>query len=105
MLFVYNEDRIYRKRGNEMKWERIPLGPLQTNAYVLVHENGTCLIFDPGSEGEKLIKHILENRWTPLAVLLTHAHFDHIGAVDDVRNQWSIPVYVHKKNNIGSQIQ
>ncbi|KFZ43169.1 MBL fold metallo-hydrolase [Anoxybacillus flavithermus] len=80
-----------------MKWERIPLGPLQTNAYVLVHENGTCLIFDPGSEGEKLIQHIEANGWTPLAVLLTHAHFDHIGAVDDVRNHWSIPVYVHKK--------
>ncbi|MCX8001507.1 MAG: MBL fold metallo-hydrolase [Anoxybacillus mongoliensis] len=80
-----------------MKWKRIPLGPLQTNAYVLAHENGTCLIFDPGSEGRKLIQHIEENGWTPLAVLLTHAHFDHIGAVDDVRNHWSIPVYVHKK--------
>ncbi|MBB5354474.1 glyoxylase-like metal-dependent hydrolase (beta-lactamase superfamily II) [Anoxybacillus mongoliensis] len=80
-----------------MKWKRIPLGPLQTNAYVLAHENGTCLIFDPGSEGRKLIQYIEENGWTPLAVLLTHAHFDHIGAVDDVRNHWSIPVYVHKK--------
>ncbi|SFA42084.1 Glyoxylase, beta-lactamase superfamily II [Anoxybacillus pushchinoensis] len=80
-----------------MKWNRIPLGPLQTNAYVLVHEDQTCLVFDPGDEGEKLIEYITANGWTPLAVLLTHAHFDHIGAVDDIRKRWSIPVYVHKQ--------
>lgn len=84
-----------------MKWERIPLGPLQTNAYVLVHENGTCLIFDPGSEGEKLIHYIETNGWTPLAVLLTHAHFDHIGAVDDVKNKYPFLCMYIKKNNIG----
>jgi hydroxyacylglutathione hydrolase len=79
-----------------VKWERIPLGSLQTNAYVLVHPNDTCLIFDPGSEGEKLVSYISSQGWKPLAVLLTHAHFDHIGAVDDVRKRWNVPVYVHK---------
>jgi hydroxyacylglutathione hydrolase len=79
-----------------VRWERIPLGSLQTNAYVLVHPNDTCLIFDPGSDGEKLVSHISSRGWKPLAVLLTHAHFDHIGAVDDVRQRWNVPVYVHK---------
>jgi hydroxyacylglutathione hydrolase len=79
-----------------MKWERIPLGPLQTNAYILSHSNGTCIIFDPGSEGSELVNYIEKQGLTPLAILLTHAHFDHIGAVDDVRNKWNVPVYIHQ---------
>ncbi|BCE07454.1 MULTISPECIES: MBL fold metallo-hydrolase [Bacillus] len=79
-----------------MKWRRMPLGPIQTNAYILSHDDGTCLIIDPGSESGKLDAYIKENGLKPLAVLLTHAHFDHIGAVDNVRKEWNIPVYVHK---------
>ncbi|WP_028399204.1 MBL fold metallo-hydrolase [Ectobacillus panaciterrae] len=78
-----------------MKWTQLPLGPLQTNAYILHNEKQECIIFDPGNEGEKLISHLQQHGLQPLAVLLTHAHFDHIGAVDDVRETYSIPVYVH----------
>lgn len=80
-----------------MKWERIPLGPLQTNAYLLSNSNNECIIFDPGSEGEKLIHRIEQKELTPLAILLTHAHFDHIGAVDEVRDRFNVPVYIHEK--------
>ncbi|WP_243290547.1 MBL fold metallo-hydrolase [Bacillus sp. FJAT-47783] len=80
-----------------MKWERIPLGPLQTNAYLLSNSNNECIIFDPGSEGEKLIHIIEQKKLSPIAILLTHAHFDHIGAVDGVRERFNIPVYVHEK--------
>lgn len=79
-----------------MKWEQIPLGPLQTNSYILSNDSRECLVFDPGSEGGKLNKHLENNGLTPLAILLTHAHFDHIGAVDEVRDKWNIPVYIHK---------
>ncbi|MFN2745345.1 MULTISPECIES: MBL fold metallo-hydrolase [Bacillus] len=79
-----------------MKWRRMPLGPIQTNAYILAKEDGACLIFDPGSEAGKLNEYIKEKGLKPLAVLLTHAHFDHIGAVDKVRKEWDIPVYVHQ---------
>lgn len=79
-----------------MEWSQIPLGPLQTNCYVLSLENNTCLIFDPGEESEKLISFIQQKQLKPLAIILTHAHFDHIGAVDDIRGEYSIPVYVNK---------
>jgi len=79
-----------------MNWIRIPLGPLQTNAYILINEQNECLIFDPGSEGEKLVTKIEELKLKPLAILLTHAHFDHIGAVDIVREHFQVPVYIHE---------
>ncbi|NPC93302.1 MBL fold metallo-hydrolase [Bacillus sp. WMMC1349] len=79
-----------------MNWVRMPLGPIQTNAYILSNDEKFCLIFDPGSEAIKLNTYIKEKNLKPLAILLTHAHFDHIGAVDKVRKEWDIPVYVHK---------
>ena len=78
-----------------MKWIQMPLGPLQTNAYILKNDQNECVIFDPGHEGEKLVTYLQEEQLKPLAVLLTHAHFDHIGAVDAVREAFHIPVYVH----------
>ncbi|MEH7376395.1 MULTISPECIES: MBL fold metallo-hydrolase [Bacillaceae] len=80
-----------------MKWQQIPLGALQTNCYIVENSDRSCLIIDPGSEGKKLI-HLLNNRkLKPLAIFLTHAHFDHIGGVDEVRDFYKIPVYLHKQ--------
>ncbi|KUP34293.1 MBL fold metallo-hydrolase [Bacillus halotolerans] len=78
-----------------MKWRRMPVGPIQANAYFLISDD-QCLIFDPGGEGDKINQYIKEKGLTPLAILLTHAHFDHIGALDDVRDRWGIPVYLHQ---------
>lgn len=80
-----------------MNWEQLPLGPLQTNCYILANSDKKCLIVDPGEEGKKLINHLEKRKLTPQAILLTHAHFDHIGAVDDVRDHYNIPVYLHEK--------
>lgn len=80
-----------------VEWKQIPLGPLQTNAYVLYNENKDAVIFDPGGEGEKLNRWLKSEGLIPIAILLTHAHFDHIGAVDEVREIWGIPVYIHNK--------
>lgn len=79
-----------------MECKQIPLGPLQTNCYLL-KKGETCLVIDPGDEGQKLIKIIDELNAKPQAILLTHAHFDHIGAVDPIREHYKIPVYVHEK--------
>lgn len=78
-----------------MKWSQIPLGVLQTNCYIVENQDKSCLIFDPGSEGKKLIKWLTKRELKPVAILLTHAHFDHIGAVDEVRDFYKIPVFIH----------
>ncbi|WP_394232943.1 MBL fold metallo-hydrolase [Niallia oryzisoli] len=78
-----------------MEWIQLPLGQMQTNCYVLIKEDSTCLIIDPGSEGERLIGFLRERNLKPEAIVLTHAHFDHIGAVDSIRDEYQIPAYVH----------
>lgn len=87
------------ERKSFMKYIQMPLGPLQTNCYILQDDDNNCIIFDPGEESSKLIAFIKEKKLKPLAVLLTHAHFDHIGALDDVRDAFQIPAYIHEKEN------
>lgn len=80
-----------------LKWNQIPLGPLQTNCYLVNDKDGSCLVVDPGAEPQKLISIIEEHNLKPICILLTHAHFDHIGAVDGIREEYQIPVYIHVK--------
>jgi glyoxylase-like metal-dependent hydrolase (beta-lactamase superfamily II) len=79
-----------------MEWKQVPLGTMQTNCYVLKKEDSSCLIIDPGSEGEKLIQYLQQEELNPVAVVLTHAHYDHIGAIDTIREEYHIPVYLHE---------
>lgn len=72
------------------------LGPVQTNCYIVSNEEKKCIIFDPGEEGERIVKEVQKAGLTPVAVFLTHAHFDHIGAVDYVCEKFEIPHYIHE---------
>ncbi len=73
------------------------LGPVQTNCYIVSNKNKECLIFDPGEEADRIIKAIRSHNLKPLAIFLTHAHFDHIGAVDAVRKAFNVPLWIHEK--------
>lgn len=76
--------------------ETIPLGFLATNCYVIQDtDNGQALIIDPGSEGERLLGLIEKMGVTPVAILLTHAHVDHIGAVGALVQKYGIDVFLH----------
>lgn len=77
-----------------MEWIGLPAGALQANAYV-IYEKGRALLVDPGGEGNKIRRFIRQKKLQPEAILLTHAHFDHIGAVEPLRKEYSIPVYLH----------
>jgi hydroxyacylglutathione hydrolase len=77
-----------------LKVETYSLGPLQTNAYVLYKpEEQRCIIIDPGMNPQALIRKVKD--WEVEAILLTHAHFDHIGGVDELRKLKNCPVYLH----------
>ncbi|WP_068671888.1 MBL fold metallo-hydrolase [Oceanobacillus sp. Castelsardo] len=76
----------------------LSLGPLGTNCYIIINAK-EALIIDPGGEANKIIEKLKEKNTTPKAILLTHAHFDHIGAVEDLRNHYDIGVYLHENES------
>jgi len=72
----------------------VPLGPLETNAYILTNKDlNRAIVIDPGMNPEPLLQR-LEGVEVE-AILLTHTHFDHIGGVEELRKLKSCPVYVH----------
>lgn len=72
---------------------QIPTGIIQENCY-LIYNDTHLLIVDPGDEADKLIDKITATGKNPVAILLTHTHYDHIGAVETLRGHYGIPVYV-----------
>lgn len=78
--------------------KKLILGSMQTNCYVLSNESKECLVIDPGAQGQKVSRYLLENELTLKAILLTHGHFDHIGAVDYLYDKYQCPIYTHRES-------
>ena len=74
----------------------IVTGPFQENSYLLVDKSSNkCVLIDPGDEGQKIINYINEKNIIPLAIINTHAHLDHIGAISEIKEKYSIPFCLH----------
>jgi len=71
------------------------VGPVQENCYVVREQgSGSALIVDPGDESDRLLRALRDLEVESVdAILLTHTHFDHIGAVAPVARATGAPVY------------
>lgn len=78
-----------------MKIEVIKVGDLETNCYIL-EKNNNVLLIDPGDESDKIIDKIGDRKL--IGILITHNHFDHIGALKDILEKYKVEVY--DKNNL-----
>ncbi|QZY56223.1 MBL fold metallo-hydrolase [Crassaminicella profunda] len=82
-----------------MRLERLVVGMLETNGYILYDENTLeAFIIDPGDEAKTFVEHIHKSRLKPIGIILTHYHYDHIGAVLELKKKYPMPVYIHKKD-------
>jgi glyoxylase-like metal-dependent hydrolase (beta-lactamase superfamily II) len=70
------------------------LGPWPMNSYIISSpDNHTCVIVDPGAEADKIFAAVAGKNIA--GILVTHAHPDHIGALDEVKSATGAPVYAH----------
>ena len=80
-----------------MKIRIFALGPMQTNCYFLVDEaTNKTIIVDPACDAEGIIEKLNRHGCKPEAVILTHAHFDHMLALDQIREECGVPLFVHE---------
>jgi hydroxyacylglutathione hydrolase len=70
--------------------------PFMKNGFVLGCERTRdAVIIDPGDEVQELLDFVADQRLTATAVLLTHAHLDHVSGVGDVKRALALPVWLH----------
>jgi glyoxylase-like metal-dependent hydrolase (beta-lactamase superfamily II) len=70
------------------------VGPWPMNSYALIcADTNQSVLIDPGAEPDRLLEMLGDSK--PIAILLTHAHPDHIGALAEMRDRLGAPVYLH----------
>ena len=80
-----------------LKFHTLALGNYQTNCYIVHEENAkTCVIIDPGYQAEDILQELQGLGLTLEAILLTHGHFDHVGAVKTLAAETNCRVYLHR---------
>ena len=86
-----------------MKIQTLQVGPIGTNCYILSDpEAGKCAVIDPGEEASRVAAAVKGSGCAPCAILLTHGHYDHTGAVAALRQQWpDVPVYLSRLDQAG----
>ena len=77
--------------------ETIPVGALQSNCYLVADTNTKeAIVIDPGDEATVILNRISQQSLTVQAILLTHAHFDHIGHSNRIKDILGCKIYLHK---------
>ena len=82
-----------------MIFDTLPVGKIDTNCYLIGDEAAkACAVVDPGGSPEKVLSMIEKSGLEPRMILLTHGHWDHVGAIPALLEKWpDLPVYAHKK--------
>lgn len=82
-----------------MKIITVVTGMLQENVYILYNEGGhEAVVVDPGDYAKEIIRALEHENLKPIYILITHGHFDHVGAVDALREKYGARVAIHKND-------
>jgi len=82
-----------------MKIKRFIGGLLESNGYVIYQEEGqNCYIIDPGYNSKVFIDYVKKEKFNVKGILLTHHHYDHVGAVERIKAVYDCPVYLHRSD-------
>lgn len=76
--------------------QTIVVGPLGVNCYVIGDEHAhQAIVIDPGGDPQKILELVRLHRFEVRAIVNTHAHFDHVGAIERLRRETSAPFAIH----------
>jgi hydroxyacylglutathione hydrolase len=82
--------------ADDYQVETIKTGRWKENSYVVQHvASREIALIDPGNDADAIFESIEHMDGIPKLVLLTHAHFDHVGALDAVCTRYGLPFYIH----------
>lgn len=83
-----------------LKVTAFTFNPFQENTYIITNDKKECWIVDPGMYGadeeRKMFDYIESNSLTPIQIINTHAHIDHILGIDALKQKYNIPFGMHK---------
>lgn len=82
--------------------ERLTVGPIGENLYILPLEGGRCILVDPGDEAARILAFLADRGLKPALVVATHGHLDHIAALPELDAAWarqglSVPLAAHRE--------
>ena len=78
----------------------LPVGQLETNCYIVTNEETLeCVVIDPGDESNTILDYMEANQLKCKAILVTHGHFDHIGALCAVAEETGAPSYMNERDH------
>ena len=83
-----------------MIFDTIPVGQIDTNCYLIGDEKEkVCAVADPGGSPERVLSMIEKSGLEPQMILLTHGHWDHVGAIPALLGRWpDLPVYATRRS-------
>ena len=82
----------------QIEIKSMTLGMVATNCYLIINkETKEALLIDPAYNALRISNVIEENVCTLKAILLTHGHFDHIMALNELKKRYNVPVYAHEE--------
>ena len=82
--------------STNLQVESLVVGELSTNCYLVwCPETFDCLIIDPADSGTAIVETVLQKQLNPVAIILTHGHFDHVLGLLEVQLAFDIPSYMH----------